>query len=98
MFDTLHTLRDVFAGGGPSAILQRGAELAFERFFGMSAEVNAALARKLASTDPRIHAEAYRELSMRVGRSRAEIFQRVMEQHRRAVSAAAAGGPVQEQQ
>ena len=85
LFDSLHTLRDVFTQG-PSAVIQRGAELAFERFFGMSAEVNVALARKLASTDPRIHAEAYRELSMRVGRSRAEIFQRAMEHHRRAIT------------
>ena len=95
LFDTLHTLRDVFTGG-PTALVQRGAELLFERFFGLSAEVNVALARKLASTDPRIHAEAYRELSMRVGRSRADIFRQVMEQHRRAVSASAAGGAAQE--
>jgi len=90
LFDTLHTARDILTGG-PTVAIQRGAELLFEKFFGMSADVNVALAKKLASTNPDIHKEAYRELSMRVGRTRADIFKQVMEQHRRTVAASAAG-------
>ena len=90
MFDTLHTLRDVFTQG-PAAAMGRGAQLLFERFFGLSSDVNVALARKLASTNPAIHDEAYRELSMRVGRSRSDIFRHVMEQYRREATASAAG-------
>ena len=98
LFDTLHSLRDVFSGG-PSAALQKGIELAIERFFGQSAEVNVALARKLASNDPRIHAQAYRELTMRAGHSRADIFREAMERTRRGATGGLGGAIAgQEQQ
>ena len=90
--DTLHTLKDVAKGSKSiSDLLMRGGEYLLQHAFGQSADIAAAGARKLASTDPRVHAEAMREFKMRLGRGRAQILDEMMQRQRRAVRHAVAG-------